>query len=114
MDWDHIIRNGKIVDGNEIYEADIYIKDGKIAAISKEALEGSAHHETDAQGCHVLPGLIDVHIHSRDPGPTYKEDFYHSTQAAAAGGITTVFEMPNTTPTINNVDNFHKQVNNLT
>jgi allantoinase len=114
MHWDHIVRNGKIVDGNEIFEADIYIKDGKIAAISKEALEGSTNHETDAQGCHVLPGLIDVHIHSRDPGPTYKEDFYHSTQAAAAGGITTVFEMPNTTPTINNVENFHKQVNNLT
>jgi allantoinase len=113
MHWDHVIRNGKIVNSSEIYEADIYIKDGKIAAITKEALDGVAAEETDAKGCHVLPGLIDVHIHSRDPGSTYKEDFYHSTQAAAAGGVTTVFEMPNTNPPINNAENFHKQVKNL-
>jgi allantoinase len=113
MTWDHIIRNGSLVTSNEIYEADIYIKDGKIAAISTERLEGSALEETDAKGCHVLPGLIDVHIHSRDPGATHKEDFFHSTQAAAAGGVTTVFEMPNTNPPINNVENFRRQVENL-
>lgn len=113
MIWDHVIRNGEIVTPQEVYEADIYIKDGKIAAISKEPLEGEARTETDAKGLKILPGLIDVHVHSRDPGATYKEDFSHSTMAAAAGGITTIFEMPNTNPPINNVENFQKQVDNL-
>jgi len=112
MYWDHIIRNGNIVTTNEIIQADIFIKDGKIAAIATD-LEGTAGEITDATGCYVLPGLIDVHIHSRDPGATHKEDFYHSTQAAAAGGVTTVFEMPNTATPVNNVENFYKQVKNL-
>lgn len=114
MKWDHIIRNGVLVSPKDMFEADIYIKDGKIAAISQERLDGEAKEETDAKGLYVLPGLMDTHIHSRDPGPTYKEDFFTSTRAAAAGGITTVFEMPNTKRTINNVENFHAQVENLT
>ncbi len=113
MIWDHVIRNGQIVTPKETYEADIYIRDGKIAAISKEPLPGETREETDATGCHVLPGLIDVHVHSRDPGATYKEDFAHSSMAAAAGGITSIFEMPNTNPPINNVENLQKQVQNL-
>ncbi|WP_191559503.1 dihydroorotase [Metabacillus idriensis] len=112
--WDHVIRGGTIVTATEeAYEADVYIKDGKISAISIERLPGKVTEEIDARGCCVLPGLIDIHIHSRDPGASHKEDFYHSTQAAAIGGITTVFEMPNTNPPINNVENFHKQVDNL-
>ncbi|MEI3607930.1 allantoinase AllB [Pseudogracilibacillus sp. SE30717A] len=113
MRWDHIIRNGEIVTPSATYTANIYIKDGKIAAINEEELNGDAKEITDASGLHILPGLIDTHVHSRDGGATYKEDFYHSTQAAAAGGITTIFEMPNTNPTINTVENFKKQVNNL-
>lgn len=113
MNWDHVIRNGVLVTPQSMFEADIYIKDGKIAAISKERLEGEAKEETDATGQYVLPGLMDTHIHSRDPGPTHKEDFFTSTMAAAAGGITTVFEMPNTKRTINSADNFHAQVENL-
>jgi allantoinase len=113
MHWDHIIRNGRIVTPHELYEADIYMKDGKIAAISKDTLEGSADEVTDAAGKYILPGLMDTHVHSRDPGATHKEDFYHSTQAAAAGGITTLFEMPNVNPPINNAENFYRQVENL-
>jgi len=114
MKWDHIIRGGTLVTSTDMFTADIYIKDGKIAAISQEPLEGSATEETDAKGRYVLPGLMDTHIHSRDPGPTHKEDFFTSTQAAAAGGITTVFEMPNTKRTVNNAESFHAQVENLT
>lgn len=114
MAWDYVIKNGQIVTPDEMFQANIYIKDGKIAAISDQLLEGTTKRETDATGKYVLPGLIDIHVHSRDPGPTYKEDFFHSTQAAAAGGITTVFEMPNTTPPTNNVENFRRQVANLT
>lgn len=113
MQWDHVIQNGEIITATSQYYADIYIKDGKIAAITKEKLAGEAKEITDATGLQVLPGLIDTHVHSRDGGATYKEDFFHSTQAAAAGGITTIFEMPNTNPTINNVENFEKQVKNL-
>ena len=114
MHWDHVIKNGKLVYSDDIVQANIYVKDGKIAAVSEDVLQGTADQETAARGCYVLPGLMDVHIHSRDPGATHKEDFYHSTQAAAAGGITTVFEMPNTNPPVNNVENFYKQVDNLT
>lgn len=114
MHWDHLIKNGTIVTPSETYQANLYIKEGKIAAISKTALEGTADQETDARGQYILPGLIDVHVHSRDPGPTYKEDFFTSTQAAAAGGITTIFDMPNTTPPTRDAASYHAQVDNLT
>lgn len=113
MKWDHIIRHGEIITPTDQYTANIYIKDGKIAAITNEELVGDANEVTDATGLYILPGLIDTHVHSRDGGATHKEDFFHSTQAAAAGGITTIFEMPNTNPTINNRENFDKQVENL-
>ncbi|GAY76256.1 dihydroorotase [Sporolactobacillus inulinus] len=114
MHWDHLIKNGTIVTPSEMYQANLYIKEGKIAAISKTTLEGTADQETDARGQYILPGLIDVHVHSRDPGPTYKEDFFTSTQAAAAGGITTIFDMPNTTPPTRDAASYHAQVDNLT
>lgn len=113
MTWDHIIRGGEIISTSSRYKANIYIKNGKIAAITNEELHGEAKEITDASGLKVLPGLIDTHVHSRDGGATYKEDFNHSTQAAAAGGITTVFEMPNTNPPVNNRENFVGQVENL-
>ena len=113
MKWDHIIRHGEIITPTDQYTANIYIKDGKIAASTNEELVGDASEVTDATGLYILPGLIDTHVHSRDGGATHKEDFFHSTQAAAAGGITTIFEMPNTNPTINNRENFEKQVENL-
>jgi len=113
MKWDHIIRNGNIVSSEGIYLADLYIKDGKIVAISTNRLDGDAKEVTDASELYVFPGFIDTHIHSRDPGATHKEDFYYSTQAAAAGGITTIFEMPNVNPPIHNVENFYRQVENF-
>jgi allantoinase len=114
MIWDHVIKNGYIYNGTDFIKGNLYINDGKIAAISENELEGEAKKTTDANEKYVLPGFIDTHVHSRDPGATYKEDFYHSTQAAAAGGVTTVFEMPNTNPPINNVENLYKQKDNLT
>ncbi|MNW25454.1 L-hydantoinase [compost metagenome] len=113
MRWDHLIKNGTIVTPRDMYRAHIYVKDGRISSISEHLLEGEAAMETDAEGLYVLPGLIDTHVHSRDPGATHKEDFYHSTQAAAAGGITTIFEMPNTNPPLDSKANFESQVKNL-
>ena len=104
--WDHVIKNGTIVTGTESEKANIYVKDGKIAAITTEELPGEAKEVTNAFGKYVLPGFIDTHAHSRDGrnGAHYKEDFYHSSMAAACGGITTIYEMPNCNPAIYNVD----------
>lgn len=113
MKWDCIIRNGIVVDENHEFNSDIYIRNGKIVAITTDLLEGTAETEIDAQGKYILPGLIDTHVHSRDGGAPQKEDFFHSTQSAAVGGITTIFEMPNTNPPINNLENFNKQVQNF-
>ncbi len=113
MKWDHVIKNGIVTSTEHCFKGNLYIKDGKIAAITTKDVIEDAREITDASGCHVLPGLMDIHIHSRDPSSTYKEDFYHSTLAAAAGGVTLVFEMPNTNPPINNVENFQKQVSNF-
>lgn len=110
--YDHIIKNGIIVSSNGEYRSNIYINNQKIVAISDDDL-GEAHEVTDAENQYVLPGLIDTHVHSRDGGATYKEDFLHSTKAAAAGGITTLFEMPNTNPPVNNIENFNIQLENL-
>ena len=112
MKWEHIIKNGQVYADGHFVNAHLYIKDGKIAAISDEDL-GEAAVVTDAAGLLVLPGMIDTHVHSRDPHATYKEDFYHSTMAAAVGGITCIFEMPNSNPPIANVENLQKQVKNL-
>src|SRR5699024_912077 len=83
-----VIENGLIVLDETIEKGNIYIKDGKIGAISKEKLPTDAIETTDASGKYALPGLIDTHIHSRDGGATHKEDFSYSTTAAAIGGIT--------------------------
>lgn len=114
MKWDHIIYNGTIVTSKDLFKANIYIKDGKIAAITTEDLGNDAVELTDASGLYVLPGLIDTHVHSRDKGAPEKEDFFHSTQAAAAGGLTTIIEMPNAIPAICNVENLKEQLENLT
>jgi dihydroorotase len=77
-------------------ECSIGIDEGRIASISR--LEVQADEYIDLCGKIVLPGLIDAHVHLRDPGMTYKEDFHTGTAAAAAGGFTTVLDMPNTFP----------------
>ncbi len=106
MKWDHVILNGTLVTAAETYKANIYIKDGKIAAITSDQLDGEADEITDAAGKYVLPGFIDSHVHSRDGrnGALYKEDFFHSSMAGACGGVTTIIEQPNTNPTIHNVE----------
>ena len=87
-------------------EGCVYVKEKKISKIS-DGWDGSdAEKVIDAGGKYVLPGGVDVHVHFRDPGLTYKEDFTTGSMAAAAGGITTVFDMPNVQPPTLNVENF--------
>ncbi|KHF39459.1 allantoinase AllB [Halalkalibacter okhensis] len=113
MKWDLVVKHGTIITSTEQFKGFIYINNGKIVAVTAEQLPVETTEVIDANGQYIFPGFIDTHIHSRDPGATYKEDFFHSSMSAAAGGITTVFEMPNTNPPINNVENFNIQVNNL-
>lgn len=84
------------------------IKDGKIVSIKK--LPSNADKTIDLKGMIVLPGLIDVHVHFRDPGLTYKEDFHTGSSAAAAGGFTTVLDMPNTIPPTNTPKAFREKI----
>ena len=101
-----IIKNGLLVDTvkEAVYAADMKIADGKIVEIA-ENIEAAENEEViDASGKYVAPGLIDGHVHFRDPGLTYKEDIHTGALSAAAGGFTTVICMANTKPVVDNVE----------
>lgn len=95
---DLVIRNGKIVSHDAIIDASIAIKDGIVLAVGADDAMPPAKESFDARGLHVLPGAIDDHVHFRDPGYPHKEDWESGTAAAAFGGVTCVFDMPNTIP----------------
>lgn len=94
------IKNGRVIDPSKKLDAktNILIKDGKIAAISSSKKVPEDAHVIDAKNAIVAPGFIDMHCHLRDPGEEYKEDISSGSQAAAAGGFTTICCMPNTKP----------------
>ncbi|MTK63856.1 MAG: dihydroorotase family protein [Methanobacterium sp.] len=89
-------------------ECSIGIENGKIVSIQK--LTSAADEIIDLNGKIILPGLIDVHVHMRDPGLTYKENFKTGTESAAAGGFTTVLDMPNTKPPTNTVKDYRNKL----
>lgn len=95
---DLLIRGGRVVDpaGNHDETADVWVRDGKIAGIGR--FEGRAEHEIDADGAVICPGLVDMHVHLREPGEEWKEDIESGSRAAVAGGVTTMCCMPNTHP----------------
>lgn len=98
-----IIKGGRIIDpGSKRDEVlDIKIEDGMIVKLAKDIEASSSNEEIiDAKGKIVVPGLIDVHVHFRDPGQTHKEDLVTGSQAAIAGGFTSVVQMANTSPKI--------------
>jgi dihydroorotase len=95
---DLVIRGGQVVTPDAMFAASVAIKNGVIVAVGADELMPQARETLDARGLHVLPGAIDVHVHFRDPGYPHKEDFASGTAAAAFGGVTTVFDMPNTIP----------------
>ena len=95
---DTVLTNAKAYLNNEIVDCNIAIEKGKIFKIGKEAHMPKADETTNLHNLLVLPGLIDEHVHLRDEGKAYKEDFYTGTSAAAAGGVTTVLDMPNNDP----------------
>ena len=111
-----LIKNGTIVTSSKRYRANLYIREGKIAAISENELDLPVCDVVDAEGKLVLPGLIDTHVHSRDGknGAHYKEDFLHSSMSGAVSGITTIYEMPNSNPAVYNVENLNSLVECIT
>src|SRR5471032_3299647 len=101
---DLVIRSGLVVSPDSVIEASVAIKDGRIIAVGDDAIMPPATETLDARGLHVLPGAIDDHVHFRDPGYPHKEDFASGTAAAAFGGVTTVFDMPNTIPPVGDAE----------
>lgn len=97
-----LIQNGTIFDPSQNIErrADLLLRDGKVAAIGENL--GPADQTIDAKGCYVTPGLIDVHVHFREPGDEEEETIASGAAAAVAGGFTTVCCMPNTKPPLDN------------
>jgi dihydroorotase len=95
--FDLILKNGLVMLPAGLTQLDIGVRNGKIDAIG---LEGDAQAEThiDCTGLHVLPGVIDTQVHFREPGGEHKETLETGTKAAIAGGVTAIFEMPNTNP----------------
>src|SRR3954462_803270 len=99
-----LIAGGAVATESAVFAADVVIEDGHIAALAEAGTRPPADELIDASGLVVMPGAIDMHAHFEDPGHTEREDFTTGTMAAAAGGITTVFEHPLTYPPVTTVE----------
>ena len=100
-----LIQNGTVInpgDGTEA-KADVLVEDGKIKKIAPQQ-KVKADRVVNAEGCYVMPGFIDLHVHLRDPGQEHKETVETGSQAAVRGGFTTIVAMPNTKPVVDNAD----------
>ncbi len=99
-----LIKNGRVIDPSQKIDdnLDVLVENGLISGIGKGLAAPAGVETIDAAGTYVVPGLIDMHVHLRDPGLEYKEDIISGTKAAVAGGFTSVCCMPNTKPVIDN------------
>jgi dihydroorotase len=100
MTADLILKGGKVVAPDAVIEASVAIKDERIIAVGTADAMPSARETVDVSGMHLLPGAIDVHVHFRDPRLSAQGRLRERHLAAAFGGVTTVFDMPNTIPTV--------------
>ena len=109
-----LIKNGYLTNSKDISKRDVFISNGKISEIG-DLSHVESDYVIDASNQYVLPGIIDPQVHFRDPGLTHKEDLYTGSMAAASGGVTTFFEMPNTNPattTIKKLNQKYEVANN--
>jgi dihydroorotase len=97
---DLLIKGGSVYGPDGPLDADVHVSDGVITRVEAGGATPAGATVIDARGMYVMPGAIDVHVHSRDPGFPDKEDFGTLTAAAAMGGVTTVLDMPNTVPAV--------------
>ena len=107
--YDAIFKNGTIVNQDGIHQADLAVSSGHIVALGDLAGQ-DAGEIVDCTGLHILPGVIDTQVHFREPGLTHKEDFESGSLSAVMGGVTGVFEMPNTNPLTTTVATFEEKL----
>jgi dihydroorotase len=104
MKADLVIKNGWVVTPEGTAKGGVAIADGKFVAIGVDETLPDGKEVIDAKGNHILPGVIDAHVHFRDPGVTHKEDFGTGSTAAVCGGVTTIVDMPNQIPPTENAE----------
>ena len=107
---DMVLVNAKVYMNKGIIDCSVAIDGGKIFKVGRETNMPKSDARFDLKNLLVLPGLIDAHVHLRDEGKAYKEDFYSGTAAAAAGGITTVLDMPNNNPVTMSVETLRNRI----
>ncbi|NLF79978.1 MAG: allantoinase AllB [Clostridia bacterium] len=110
MTYQLIIKNANYYAHHAFFSGDIIVENGKIAMITQDSSGWEAERVIDARGLTVLPGIIDSHVHFREPGRPDREDFYTGSCAAAAGGVTTFCEMPLACPPPNNPANLQQRI----
>ena len=97
-----LLKRAHIIDPSQPLDmvGDLLLRDGRIAKVGEDLFQhmGEAEEVLDCAGLVAAPGLVDMHVHLRDPGLTYKEDLFSACRAAAAGGVTSLLAMPNTRP----------------
>ena len=106
-----LIKNGQIVENNQLVTKDILVENGKIKAIGN--LDILCENIIDASGCLVMPGAVDVHVHLREPGYENKETVKTGTMSSAKGGVTTIMPMPNLSPCPDNLEHLNKELDIL-
>lgn len=111
-DFDLVVRSTDIVTTSGRLDGQIAVRGEKIVGLLGPDVRLAAFKTVDAGSKPVIPGLIDTHCHFRDPGYTHKEDYLHGTIAAAAGGVTTVFDMPNVDPPTTTAERLAKHLEN--
>ncbi|RYE76161.1 MAG: dihydroorotase, partial [Hyphomicrobiales bacterium] len=107
--YETIFKNGTLANHDGIHRGDIGVSSGRIAAIG-DLSTATAGDIVDCKGLHILPGVIDTQVHFREPGLTYKEDLESGSRSAVMGGVTGVFEMPNTNPLTTTRETFDAKI----
>ncbi|MEK6562340.1 MAG: dihydroorotase family protein [Candidatus Binatota bacterium] len=108
-DYDICFRGGRVHLWGELQDVDLYVRGESIALLSGRGESYGARRVVDVSGKIIIPGIIDLHAHTRDPGYTHKEDFLTASRAAAAGGVTTWVDMPNVEPPTTTVELFQEK-----
>ena len=112
MTVDILIKNGTVFTPNGVLRCNIAVAEGKIVSLVNDSHSPKAERVIDCKGKLVLPGVIDAHVHFRDPGYTHKEDYESGSRAAAAGGVTMVMDQPNVDPVPNTAERFETHMEN--
>lgn len=112
--YELIVKSHRIYTGSDWFDGSVAVRDGRVAALLSptDTLAATAVRTIEAGSKVVMPGLVDTHAHFRDPGYTHKEDIEFGTRAAAAGGVTTVFDMPNVDPPTTNAERLRAHLAN--